>query len=142
MPEFDDEDWHELLAELRLIVIGAGFADWDANMVRALQEESEQEDRLVMGWDAARRALFDYAKGFRSFLSVRSARNLARLRGDFSDLVAGDHGGDVLLADPSGELSVSLLEGQSSDALIAEIDAFVHALLEDDGYFDGPEFSV
>lgn len=142
MPNFDDDDWQELLAELRLIVIGAGFTDWDASMIRSLGEDRDDADLPLLDRDDSRRMLFSYIKGLQVFLSVRSSRSLSRLQVEYQNLLEGEGRSDVRLADPAGGRGISLFEGRPSDHLVDEIEAFVRALNEDDSYFDGPEFEA
>ncbi|MCW6037454.1 hypothetical protein K4A83_14400 [Spirulina subsalsa FACHB-351] len=135
--DFDEDDWRELLAELRLVVVSFGFIEWDASMTAALEEEEEVER------DSAHWQVIRYAKSFSMFLTVRSAENLKRMRDEFAELVRTERAQpvtDAIVLKPDGEEGVSVLDGPRSDDLIAELKRFVDALREDTGYFDDPEF--
>ncbi len=135
--DFDEDDWQELLAELRLLVVSAGFIEWDSSMAAALEEE-EEADRGGARWQVIR-----YAKSFSMFLTVRSEANLERMRGELVELIRTDREQpvtDAIVRDREGERSISVFAGRRSDGVIAELRRFVDALLEDTGYFDDPEF--
>lgn len=134
--DFDEDDWLEMFAELRLLVVNAGFMDWDASTVASLDEEEE-------GDASSRWQLIRYLKSFSTFLSVRSEENLDRMRGELEELVQTDRElpvRDVIVRDRDDAMGVSVLEGPSSDGLIDELRKFLNALREDTGYFDNPEF--
>lgn len=134
--DFDENDWRELLAELRLLVVSAGFIEWDASMAAAL-EEDEEGDRGSSRWQVIR-----YAKSFLIFLSVRSDSNLERMRVELAELIRTEREQpvtDAIVRDRDGEEGASVLAGRPSDGAIAELRRFIDALVEDTGYFDDPE---
>ncbi|MGK2909528.1 MAG: hypothetical protein ACSLE1_06985 [Sphingobium sp.] len=87
--DFDDGDWHETLAELRLMVAGAGFSEWDAASAIALEEHVE--GRAHPRWLLQR-----YAESFVSFLKVRSRWNLDRMRENLGGILHVADGRPVL----------------------------------------------
>lgn len=106
--DFDEDDWRELLAELRLLVVSAGLIEWDASMAAALEEE-EEADR-----GSARRQVIRYAKSFLMFLTVRSEANLERMRGELAELIRADREQpvtDAVVRDRDGEEGVSVFAG-------------------------------
>jgi hypothetical protein len=135
--DFGEDDWRELFAELRLLVVSSGFIEWDASMAAALEEVEEADH------DGARWQVIRYAKSFSIFLTVRSDANLERMRGELAELIRTDRDrpvADAIVRERDGEEGVSVLAGRRSDDVIAELRRFVDALLEDNGYFDDPEF--
>lgn len=135
--DFEEDDWRELLAELRLLVVSFGFIEWDASMAAALEEDEEA------GRDNARWQVIRYAKSFSMFLSVRSNANIERMRGELAELIRTDREQpvtDAIVRQRDGEEGVSVLAGRRSDRVIVELRGFVDALLRDTGYFDDPEF--
>ena len=135
--EFDEKDWEELLAELRLLVVSVGFIAWDASMATALEEEEEAY------LESARGQVIHYAKSFSEFLSVRSDENLERMRSELAELIQTEREQpvtDAVVREQDSEEGVSVVDGQRSDVLIVELRYFVDALLGDTGYFDDQEF--
>jgi inactivated superfamily I helicase len=133
--DFEDSDWRATLAELRLLVVSAGFSDWDSAMAAGLAEKDEERQ-------SPRDDLLEYARSFASFLKVRSAWNLRRVRAELADLVQDREGRPVteaLLIDDEGERH-DLLGGEPSDVLVETVTAFASAIAGDGGgYFDGWE---
>lgn len=132
--DFDSEDWRETLAELRLMVAGAGFGDWDATAAVALDEDVEERVD-------PRQQLQRYAQNFTSFLKVRSAWNLGRMREDMGRLLRDVEGRPVLEAVVGDDRTVDvddILGGPTTDGLIEEMNAFLAAMNFDPppGYFD------
>lgn len=135
--DFDEDDWLELLAELRLLVVSTGFIEWDASIAAAFEEE-EDSDRGSARWKVIR-----YAKSFSMLLAVRSEANLERMRGELAELIRTEEERavtDAVVRDRDGVEGVSVLAGRPSDGVIVELRRFVDALLEDTGYFEDPEF--
>jgi hypothetical protein len=138
--DFGTEDWRETLAELRLMVVGAGFSDWDAGAAGALEDNDDE-------YRDPRRQLQRYAEGFVSFLKVRSEWNLARMQEQLGQILRDADDRPVTEAivegDHEGELN-DILGGPTSDDLMDGMIAFLNAMNGDPpaGYFDDPEEEV
>lgn len=132
---FDDRDWRETLAELRLLVAGAGFSDWDSQAAAALHDslDGRPDPKVQVLW---------YVRSFGSFLKVRSARNLERLREDLGEILRDEDGRPVtgaVVVDAYGDRTDEVLEGQTSDGLLEVLTAFANAVAGESGYFDGED---
>lgn len=133
--DFEDRDWRETLAELRLMVAAAGFGDWDVQAAAAL-------DDGVEGRPNPRRQLLSYARSFETFLKVRSAWNLERMRTGLGELLRDEEGHPVtgaVVVDAYGDRADEVLDGQTSDRVLAAVTAFSNAVAGEPGYFDGEE---
>lgn len=129
--DFDDRDWRETLAELRLMVAGAGFGDWDSQAAAALTDALE-------GRPDPRVQVLRYARSFASFLKVRSAWNLQRLRVDLGEILRDEDGRPVagaVVVDAYGDRTEEILEERTSDALLNVVEAFADAVAGESGYF-------
>ena len=129
--DFDDEDWRATLAELRLLVASAGFAEWDAAMAASLEEGGEEGQ-------TPRADVREYALSFARFLKVRSSSNLERMRDELGSLVQDREGRPVKGASMGGEeerREYDVLGGEPSDTLLEEVVAFANAVAGEGGYF-------
>ena len=85
---FDDEEWQFLLDELRMLVVRAGFADWDSAMAQCLTEPDEETapvDALIA--PSPHTQLRNYTERFMRFLKVDSAWARERRRETLGSLV-------------------------------------------------------
>ena len=136
MVEFDDfseEDWRDLLAELRLLVVSAGFEGWDIAMVTALEEHG----RAPL---SARNQVRAYASRFGRFLEVRSAKNMKLMRVELGSLLkneSGDPVTDAIVIDEARKREQLVLGDEPSDFLVEAFATFVKAIDGEGGDFDG-----
>ena len=132
--EFNDRDWREVFAELRLMVVSAGFSEWDTAAAAALDEsKDERVDRRP------RDQVLRYVRSFGSFLKVRSKENLDRMRSELGEILQSQDGEPVFQAevpDLYDGRAGDILEGNASDELLNVVSAFANAVEGEDGYFD------
>lgn len=134
--DFDDQDWRETLAELRLMVAGAGFSEWDAHAGSALDDN-------IKGRPNPKMQVIWYSRAFGSFLKVRSARNIRRLREGLGEILFDEENRpvtDAVMVDAYGEHADDVLDDRTSDELLETITAFANAVAGDGGYFDDQEY--
>ncbi|QSR19732.1 hypothetical protein [Novosphingobium sp. KA1] len=133
--DFEDRDWRETLAELRLMVAGAGFGDWDAQAAAALDDDFQS-------FASPRSQLTTYVRSFESFLRVRSEWNLERMRARLGEILRDEEGRPVtgaIVVDAYGDRADDILDGRISDGLLEVVTAFSNALAGETGYFNGEE---
>jgi hypothetical protein len=133
--DFEDRDWRETLAELRVMVAGAGFGDWDAQAASALEDEVE-------GRSNSREHLLAYARSFEAFLKVRSIWSLKRMRAGLGEVLRDEEGRSIISAlfvETYGDRVNEVLDGRGSDHVLTVINAFANAVGGETGYFDGEE---
>ena len=137
---FSDPEWQDVLDEFRILVSRAGYADWDAAAIEALDDEAEDGDglrdervRYVPPVEQLRR----YARAFSLFLKVRSrdAQELRRVQlGNILRTADGAPVENVVVDFDGREQSVFAGEGDP-DAMIAEIGRLLAELDGEDGAF-------
>lgn len=143
--EFSQAQWRDILDELRLLVVRAGYADWDAAMAETLGEErAEIESRAFDGVPIRQSSheLRRYAEAFRRFLKARSRETLAERRRQLSSLlhtVDGEPVDQIVLSIDGRELPIG--EGYDDpDAMIAELGRFLATITgEDDAFWEEGE---
>jgi hypothetical protein len=137
--EFSDDEWQDVFDELRLLINGAGFAEWDIAMIAALDEEfpSEAEiDRPVHGGAHAR--LVNYGQSFMGLLKTTSRYNLDRSREALGSLLINESGRpvDTVLIDVGGR-TISLFDASPTDPMIEMLQQFLGTITgQDDAFWD------
>jgi hypothetical protein len=141
---FEDNDWDDILEELRVLVISSGFGHWDEAMFAHIEEEGELNPRSV---------LIYYLDEFMAFLSVRSTDRLKKLSdrlGDYVSLESGEplRGASLVIERRQADIpedrlrrrEIDLLEGETSDAFIKELWTFRVAIVGEGPpeYFNEP----
>lgn len=133
--DFDDRDWRETLAELRLMVAAAGFGEWDSQAAAALDDDFETHPN-------PRKQLLSYTRSFETFLNVRSASNLQRMSAALGKVLHDEVGRAVtgaVVVDAYDDRTDEVIDGQTSDGILKEVRAFSNEVSGETGYFDGEE---
>ena len=130
MEDFSEGEWQSILDELRILVIGSGFAQWDEAMMAALEEE---EDSI-----GAQDTLVRYGRDFVMFLKVRSEASMRGMRDRLDGLVRQEGGepvASVLLESRLDDSQELLSYGDTSDAFTIELSRIFSAIADRGGGF-------
>jgi len=143
---FSDGEWQEVFEEFRLLVVRAGYTDWDASAMDALADEIE--DRDSARFDRVPRLfpveqLRRYAGAFMLFLKARSRYARDERREQLGSLLHTEAGMPVedFLVDISGRERPIFTDEDDPDGMINELGRFLAELNGEDGAFwdDAPD---
>lgn len=138
--DFSDEEWQEVFDEFRLLVVRAGYSDWDASAMEALADETGEAGdtryERVSALPAAGQ-LHRYAAAFMRFLKARSRTARDDRRGQLGRLLHSESGAPVedFMVDFEGRERAIFGGDDDPDGMIATLANFLAELDGDDGAF-------
>ena len=125
-----DEDWEELLSELRLLVAASGYSEWDAAMAAHLDEAEIPENEAPSSQPTGVARLETYTKGFIGLLKTGTSAAAGERMERFRRLVEG---AEDAVFHPERGRGVSLAAGSEAiDAMVHEMSGFLAAISERD----------
>jgi hypothetical protein len=131
LQEFSEEDWRNILEEFRLLVVRAGYADWDASMAAALSEAEEDRERFdPLPRQPAVESLRNYTAAFMRYLKARSRYTLDERRHELGNLLHTTSGAPVedFVLDIDGR-EYSIFAGEDDpDSMIEVLQRFLAEL--------------
>lgn len=138
--DFSEDEWQSVFDEFRLLVVRAGYADWDASAMDSLNDEADEltsarDDRpdVITAVDQLRR----YSAAFSRFLKARSRYASEERLGQLGKLLETESGMPVegFLVD-FGRRDRAIFKGDDNpDAMIAILGRFLAELNGEDGTF-------
>jgi hypothetical protein len=144
--DFSDSEWQDVLDEFRLLVVRAGYTDWDASAMEALADEIEdgsgaRHDRVpvITPVEQLRR----YAGAFMRYLKARSRYARDERFGQLGNLLHTEGGAPVedFLVDFEGRDRPIFAGEDDPDGMIDVLARFLAELNGEDGTFwdNGPD---
>lgn len=128
LADLGDDDWEELLSELRLLVARSGFSAWDAAMASHLDDTENFELDGSVPQQAGLTRLELYTVGFIGFLKIGTTGAAAERIANFRMLVEG---AEDAAFQPERAEAVSLASGSEEiDAMVTEMSGFLAAIRE------------
>lgn len=144
--DFTNDEWQDMLDEFRLLVMRAGFADWDAAMAVALNDFGDLDGRRIpIGAEAA---IFElpaierlrlYARQFMTFLKSGSRWPIDENRARLAGLLRTENDTPVDNIFVSFNERREPIDARADDiaAMVDEIGRFLNELHgEDTGFWD------
>ncbi len=147
--DYSEAEWQDVLDEFRLLVVRAGYTEWDAATIEAIVEGYEDDDGArfdsiptLPPVEQLRR----YAAAFMRYLKARSRYARDERRVQLDNLLRTEAGAPVndFLVDFEGrERSIFEID-DDPDAMIEELRRFLDELSGEDGRFwdEGQERDV
>lgn len=143
--EFSEEEWQEVFDEFRMLVVRAGYSDWDTSAMEALADETDEGDGRRYDRPSAIapvEQLRHYAAAFRRFLKARSRAARSERLGQLGELLHTESGEPVqdFLVDFEGHDRAIFKGDDDPDGMIEMLGRFLDELDGKDGAFwtDGP----
>lgn len=130
LEDLNDEDWEDLLSELRLLVAASGYSEWDAAMAAHLEEAEIPEREVPSSQPTGFARLETYTKGFIGLLKTGTSAAVGERMESFCRLVEG---AEDAVFHPERGRAVSLATGSEAiDAMVHEMSGFLAAISERD----------
>lgn len=148
--DFDDDELQEIFSHLRILVIRAGYADWDKSTMDWLLERDFEEatEETAVRRRVILEEIIDYSNYFSEYLRVRSTSSIAAHKEMLSEVLHtndGEKSVDSAILETDEGREQSLLQSDANvDKMLDVLNSFT-ALLEGqpNNFFDreGPEES-
>lgn len=137
--DFNEDEWQDVFDEFRLLVVRAGYSDWDASAMEALADETDARDRRYDRSEAMSQVeqLRRYTAAFMRFLKVRSRYAREERLGQLGKLLHTESGEPVtdFIVDFAGHDRLIFKGDDDPDAMIETLGRFLAELHGEDGAF-------
>lgn len=153
--DFTDDEWRDMLDEFRLLVVRAGFADWDAAMALALDDFEGLDGRRFAVGIGGEAVVFDglpverlriYARQFMTFLKSGARWSVDENRGRLARLLRTENDTPVEGVFVSFDDQRAPIDARAGDitAMVDEVSRFLSEIYGEDTAFwddepDAPE---